>query len=316
MKKLWIIIGTISIILMIIILLIVFVPKPQALDYTSFPKNYNYLENEGNIEIDFPVFYSEKENILIQKENVNDSLLTSKDESTIVPLNIESITYQEAIVLKEKTFYKYLYKFSFKVKELNDYTILIPDAYLKIIYKDTKALKLHLGSFSYYQEESFNTSNNDLRITYLKGIVNEISGEKRVVAIDLKIANNTNKTLVLKSMNIYDQNINVSHSLTKEIDYDLASNELISNVVDNYNYREIDTSSYSLELEPYEEKHLIIPLGYKDDVVANEFAFRIDYLKDEEENSYYLGKFLFFEETRYTENELAKMIVYRYDHSS
>ena len=110
MKKLWIIIGIISISLMVIILLIVFVPKPQALDYTSFPKNYNYLENEGNIEIDFPVFYSEKENILIQKENVNDSLLTSKDESIIVPLNIESITYQEAIVLKEKTFYKYLYK--------------------------------------------------------------------------------------------------------------------------------------------------------------------------------------------------------------
>ena len=293
MKKLWIIIGTISIILMVIILLIVFVPKPQALDYTSFSKNYNYLENEGDIEIDFPIFYSEKENILIQKENVNDSLLTSKDESIIVPLNIESITYQEAIVLKGKTFYKYLYKFTFKAKELNDYTILIPDAYLKIIYKDTKALKLHLGSFSYYQEESFNTSNNDLRLTYLKGIVNEINGEKRVVAIDLKIANNTNKTLVLNSMNIYDQNINVSHSLIKEIDYDLASNELISNVIDNYNYREIDTSSYSLDLEPYEEKHLIIPLGYKDDVVANEFAFRIDYLKDEEENSYYLGKFLF-----------------------
>lgn len=316
MKKLWIIIGTISITLMVIVLLIVFVPKSQALDYTSFPKNYNYLENDGDIEIEFPIFYSEKENILIQKENVNDSLLTSKDESIIVPLNIESITYQEAIVLKEKTFYKYLYKFTFKAKELNDHTILIPDAYLKIIYKDTKALKFHLGSFSYYQEESFNTSNNDLRITYLKGIVNEINGEKRVVAIDLKIANNTNKTLVLNSMNIYDQNINVSHSLIKEVDYDLASNELISNVIANYSYREIDTSSYSLELEPYEEKHLVIPLGYKDDVVVNEFAFRISYLKDEEENSYYLGKFLFFEETRYTENELAKMIVYRYDHSS
>lgn len=316
MKKLGIIIGTISAILIIVIVLIIFVPQAKALDYTSFPKNYNYLENEGKIEIDFPIFYSKKDNLLTKKENINEVLLTSKDENTIVPLTVLNITYQEEAVLKNKTFHKYLYKFSFKAQELNDHTILIPDAYLNIVYKDTKALKLPLGSFSYYQEESFNLNNNDLRLTYLKGIVNEIDDDKRLVAIDLKLANNTNKTLVIKNFQIYDQSLNVSHSLIKEVDGDLVNNELISNVISNYNYQEIDTSSYTLELAPYEEKHLLIPLVYKDNIIVNEFALRIDYLKEEEENSYYLGKFLFFEETRYTEKELAKMQVYRYDYHS
>ena len=112
-------------------------------------KNDYYLVNsdkENNLNV--PLFISLKDSIFVDLEEINNTSLVTDDETEVLPLTINSLTYLKEVNYDDKTFYQY--DFNFCLDMIFDSLTIYDQIYLKILYESGVSIKILLGSMTLY----------------------------------------------------------------------------------------------------------------------------------------------------------------------
>lgn len=315
MKKISFIIISILFLLISIFIIIKLSQQENNLVFTTFKKSYSFVsEITEEEEIIVLINFSKKNSFLSKQELINSCYISDKNEDNKRQLILNGIEYYREIEIKDKKYYEYKFSFKFSLEPSFEDNFIIEDAYLIINLIDEKPIKINIGDFNYYKVNKIQ-DNQNMRISKIKGIINIVNERKRVVGLNIKIENKTNEKLKLKSINIFNNNINGDGSKIKILENEIDHNINISELIHNYNFLDNDSEITNLEISGNSNVDLFIPIVYQKDIVANEFGFSLSYEINSISYDLNYDDFIFFENINYEEKQLQNLNFYYYENN-
>lgn len=85
----------------------------------------------------------------------------------------------------------------------------INDASITIYYTSSENIKLSIGSIIFNPQKG----ESDIKVTHLKGIVNEIESKMILMGVGMDINNTTKQDIKILSINTLDERINVKNQI-------------------------------------------------------------------------------------------------------
>lgn len=313
MKKIYYV-GITILLLMASTFLIVKLSKPdKGLVFTTFKKSYNYVsEISEEEEIIILLSLNQADSFVTQKESIDSCYITDKNENNKRQLILSSIEFYRLIELKDEQYYEYKYSFRFNIEANCEEDYLIDDAYLILNIVDENPIKINIGNFNYYKVNKIQDDQN-IRISKIKGVVNTVNNRKRVVALNIRIENNTNQELKTKRIEIFNNNIMIDGDKSVVLENDISHSRDINELISDYDYLEITSSELMHEISANHNLDLLVPIVYKQDIVSNEFGFSIIYEIDSVEYKYIYDDFLYFDNINYEEKQIKDLHFYYYE---
>lgn len=303
-EKVVVLITSVSIVFLIVILFLSNVPK--TIEITTFEKAYNMVQLDKSEQFEIPLLINIENSYVVDEKNIESICINNNLE--LVKLDLVKIIFQnEKINLNNKWFYKYSFILKPNLELNNDFSIEINDANLEISFKKGESIKIGIGSFSYYY---FNSYKNDLSLSKLKGLVNDLKG-KTLVGVLIGLKNNKNSNVVIKNIIPLDLNINIS---SDEITYlhDFNQGEDISDILGyKYNLYEKHLNS-EVTIEVNDEVNLFIPLKYQEKTIVNKLGFLIEYEIGNKRYYMCIDDFIFFDSNDYIKYS-NNFIIYKYE---
>lgn len=297
--------------LSILVLLVIIITKnvPQLLEVTTFKKAYNMVLVNEDESLEIPLFISNTNSYFTEKANIESIIISNNDET--LKFNLESINEnKEKILLKDKWFFKYVYKLKPIIDKTVDITLEMKNAKLEISFKRGTNSSIAIGSLCIY---SFNNTSENLSIIKLKGLVNDFDGNK-LVGVLMGLKNNTKEDLIIKNIYPLDININASYAEIIELN-DFNQKENISYIL-GYNYKLYENiENDNLEISLSDEIKLFIPIKYKDRITVNKVGFLIEYVMNNELHYYIIDDFLFFDSNDYLISDIRGLVFYTYEYN-
>lgn len=314
MKKIYVLIIGIFLLLVSSIIVIIISKNDNSLVYTTFRKSYSYvskIDEEEDIVIIIDV--NNKDSFLIREEAINSCYISDKQENNKRKLKLNKIEYYRQIEIDEEIYYEYKFSFSFPIDAEIEEDFIIDEAFLILNFSDD-SISLYIGDFNYYKVSKIQDSSN-IRISKIKGIVNVVDERKRVVGLNVKVENISSKDLKITELNIFNENLNFDGEEVKILETEIVHNKDISELVSDYNYLDSfsKTNNLNIIINANSSLDLFIPIVYIKDIVCNEFGFAIDFLFGEEKETYIYDDFIFFENIFYEEKQINDLNLYYYE---
>lgn len=319
MKKKLFVIGVILILIVCVLVSIVFIE--EKVDVTVVPKAYSFVSTYYETdEIEVLVYVSSKKSFLTKENNIKNAYIINDLETDSIKLDFKRVrdrNYKTNILGEKFYLYSFIFDIPFVVNEETE--LSINNAKLSIEYPNYN-VNLDLGSFYYYKVPYYGDYYDKLSIAKLKPTIGYINGNKTISGINIKLSNNTDKDMVIKSFKILDNNIYPSVNDIKTIDKTISSLETISSVL-GYKYELVsDVSVYSIETDlliPANESiEYIIPIKYLNEYEIDNVGFIISYdLENSTSSDYsklYYDNFLFFTDPNQIVDE-TKLVVSTYE---
>lgn len=295
----------VSILVIVIIIYFIIARKPKPLIITAIKEAYNQVSLIGEKEkIGINLYFNQKNPSIIAKTKIIDASLSDYYKETVISAKVTDILFMGDIFIESEKFY--CYQYVLETIDLYD-NIEIEDVYLHIRFYHFDDLFINIGSISIYKTEQF--ASDEMRITNLKGIVNEINGKKILVGIILSITNLTNNKIIIEEIKPLDLNL----SCAGAIDINgkvIASNQAIDLLL-GYPY-DLNQEAKKLNLELLDDVHLLIPLSYKNHYEISNCGLKIIYyIYDKEKVIYYDDFQYFINHQRYI--DINELIFYHYE---
>lgn len=115
------------------------------------------------------LYSTQKNDDYLEKENVERVLLTDKNSENFYEVKLENIVENNEIVSYDnKKFSKYRVDLKIPIETKDN--MQINDASITIYYTSSENIKLSIGSIIFNPQKG----ESDIKVTHLKGIVNEI----------------------------------------------------------------------------------------------------------------------------------------------
>lgn len=308
MRKIFIYaISGISILVLVIMIIVKKVPK--TIEVTTFKKAYNMVLVSDDEYLEIPIFISNKNSFFTEKENIESIIISNNDES--LKFNLDSISEcSEKIHLKDKWFFKYIYKLKPIIDKTVDFTLEIINAKLEIDFKRGTNASISIGSLSIY---AYNNTSDVIAISKLKGLVNEVDANT-LVGILIGIKNTSNKDLKIKNIYPLDANIIASYNEIIELN-DFNQKESISKIV-GYDYKLYENIyNDDLDVGLNDEIKLFIPLKYMDKLIVNKVGFLLEFEYDMQIQYFLIDDFLFFDSNDYLLSDIRGLVYYTYEYN-
>lgn len=313
MRKVYYISALIIVFLISIFITIKLSQKEKELVFTTIKKSYNYVSLiDQEEEIVFLIAFNQKDSFLTNKNVITSCYLTDEEENNTRQLLLEKIEYFRNINIKDETYNEYKYSFKFKIKANEEEEYILDEAYLLFNLVEEKAVKIKIGDFNYYKVNKIQ-DNKEIRISKIKGIVNNIEERKRVVALNIKIENESNEEVKINKIKIFNNNISINGQKSIICNFEINHNSNINEHITDYNYLEQSQNNVNFSINSKEDLNLLMPIVYKKNIVANSFGFQIDYTIKGKEEIYVFDDFLYFDNLNYEEQELKDLHFYYYE---
>ena len=178
----------IGIILIIIGSCIIMFHKPIGkCEIITVTNDYYVVNSDFNNYLNIPIYFSIKDPIFIDQNQIDSIFLINESGEDIIPLSIFEINYLNEVKVKEVVYYQYDLKV--KVDLELDFLTIYDSIYLGIDYNTGPKIKMLIGSLCIYNY----IQNNDIHYTSLKGIVEEFENKKMLKCILVKL--NTTKPI-------------------------------------------------------------------------------------------------------------------------
>lgn len=294
-----------SIFLILVIILIKQVPK--TIELTTFEKAYNIVQLSDEETIEIPVYINYLDSYLVKKENIANANINNNEDSlsfTVEEINsIDDVTY-----LKNKKFYKYIFKLKPNINLDGNFTLEMNNAYLELNYEQGVNMKIGIGSFSYYY---YNTQASALSVKQLKGLINTYE-DKTLVGVLIGLKNSSNEGIKIKNIIPLDLNVNAALDeavLNKEFNQGDDIDDILG-----YQYSIFgNVTKNDVEIAVEDETSLFIPLKYIKNVLLNKIGFLIEYEEADVIKYLCIDDFIFFDTSLYSIKRINNLKYYTYE---
>lgn len=298
-------IGLLFFVLLVLGLIIMsIIRKPKQIKMTTVKESYNCLasKNEDYV-LDINILINQKNSYITNLKEINHAYIGNDDDLYKVEVKAIEYGYKTKIEVEEYHLY------SFNIHLNLEFDIEIENAAFIVYYLNQKEIAIDIGSISLYKV--VNDDYYDLSITNLKGIINEIANKKTLVGIVFEIKNNTNETLIIN--NIFLFNINTFITGIYEIgDKEIGYTDNISNIIDKEYH--LDDKEITVNKEVESTKKYILTLGYKNHYQIPNLGFKIDYSVKSFNREYVFTSFTFFNDHR-RNIPINELEFYMYEHN-
>ena len=219
-------------------------------------------------------------------------------------LNIKEL--DRSIKIKNEIFYKYNYYFVLMGYLEND-VINMDEAKLSLEMVDI-TLDLEIGCVTLKKVDYFGHLQNELALSYLKGLTIEEDYRKKLSAIIIGFRNNTNQGIVVNNISLVASGVTLSNLEMQQLPDPIINQEDYQfNLYTNYSNNNI-----SFSLAANEVKYFMIPVKYEKSKYLSRCGFEIDYSKNGNFYKIYFDDFLFFSESIIKDQALNNLTIYRY----
>jgi hypothetical protein len=175
-------------------------------------KNDYYLVNsdkENNLHV--PLFISLKDSIFVDLEEINNTSLVTDNETEVLPLTINSLTYLDEVNYDDKKFYEY--DLNFCLDMVFDSLTIYDQIYLKILYKSGASIKILLGSITLYNY----SLNEEVFYTNLKGVTRKHNNN--MILSNVLVKFNTQSQIEIVDIKTLNSKVSVDLEYSEVIDY-------------------------------------------------------------------------------------------------
>ena len=271
MKKLLsikIIIVSLLMVFAITTIVLALVNRKKVNYYMTYPKEY-YLMND-NKSFSVNLYSTQKNDDYLEKENVERVLLTDKNSENFYEVKLENIVENNEIVSYDnKKFSKYRVDLKIPIETKDN--MQINDASITIYYTSSENIKLSIGSIIFNPQKG----ESDIKVTHLKGIVNEIESKMILMGVGMYINNTTKQDIKILSINTLDERINVKNQicLLNNQDY---TNEIKIKELENSNIVS-SKLNFPIIIKKEEQQKLLLLLEYDKPITIQTLGFIIEY---------------------------------------
>lgn len=233
-------------------------------------KNDYYLVNsdkENNLNV--PLFISLKDSIFVDLEEINNTSLVTDNETEVLPLTINSLTYLDEVNYDDKTFYEY--DLNFCLDMVFDSLTIYDQIYLKILYKSGASIKILLGSITLYNY----SLNEEVFYTNLKGVTSKHNNN--MILSNVLVKFNTQNQIEIVDIKTLNSKVSVDLEYSEVIDYIDENSTPIMDFI-NQDYKIIGSSNFKKSILINDKDYLLIYLKYDKYIELPCQGFVISYL--------------------------------------
>jgi len=317
MKKLNIVYILLGISLVVILIISIVAKVPKTVQVTTFKKSYSYVSKyQENEEIIINVYINQLDSYITQGENIESSYITDNNNEDHIILNLKKVNNcQEKISLNKDEFHLFQYIFDIEFLTDSDFSLEIDNAYLCLEYAQDDFIKIGIGSFSFYKVEGFGSE--DLSIARLKGVVNTVNNVKTLVGIAINFKNNNTIDLTITNIIPLVLKVETSNNDVKKLNsFNYNSGDTIKSIL-GYEFNPYQSNSsdidLNLQINDLEDDYYIFPLKHQNIYPVNKVGFIVEYEIDNIKKKMYFDDFTFFTSSKYSKNEINKLIYYTYE---
>lgn len=261
--------------------------------FTTFPAAHGFLSPyQEKEEISFEIFFDRK-SMFVEERTLNAAWIADENGENVLALNpVEIRKTENSFVHNGKTYQGYLFLFA-GPKTDDGFLFELKDAHLFLEYKSGKEIKVPVGSFALEKIPAFGSE--ELYVSRLQGIVNELEGVKTLVGICLSLKNKTSEKIVIKAVEPVSSTVRGDAAGMMELgDEEIGPGTDIRELLPDYDPQLIATRKTELEIPPNGETRILLPLKYLQKLPTNTLAFRIEYECLGETQTCYFNEFTFF----------------------
>ncbi len=268
--------------------------RKQQFVFLTFPKNYS-ITSQSTSNINLMLYAREKRTMYFDSSCISRTTLVDNITKDFYQLQDVEITRNEEIINhQDQRYYGYDFKavFPFKVEEL----LLIEDAYLEFTYHNGEVLTMRVGSFAFDEIKI----NEEVRVTYLKGIPATIGNYVSLGSIIIEITNDSDQVINLNNLQFISPFIKPNYDYVMEIPKDIARGEIhLEDVLSDYDFKKTSFKShFDIIVEAGSTKHLLIPLVYLKNTFINQVAFKLNYYVNDGVSTITSPSFCYFKTKR------------------
>lgn len=256
--------------------------------YMTYLKEY-YLMNENN-KFSINLYSTQKNDDYLEKENVERIMLTDKSSENFFEVTLENIVENDEIISYDnKKFSKY--RVDLKIPIETEDNMQINDASITIYYTSSESIKFSIGSVIFNPQKG----KNDIKITHLKGIVNEVENKMVLTGVGLDVNNTIKQDIKILSINALDTRINVKNYICILNNQDYA-NEIKIEELENSDvvmYKD----DFPIIIKTDEQQKILLLLEYDNPVTIQTLGFVIEYEIMGINYKQFVNPFLYFNTT-------------------
>ncbi|MFW5847708.1 MAG: hypothetical protein ACOCVF_02200 [bacterium] len=308
MKKTFLIIITTYILITAIIIIVKDKDIINEINILTVKKAYSRIITPEEV-IDIPIFFSEENNFLIDKDNIIDARI--KDEHNEVEINIEKIenAYQKT-TYENISYFMFYYQIKFNQFAINNLQLNLENSYLEIIYQNETNLQLEIGDLNLLFTSINN--HNHIDFTRMYSITNYENNHNVVKAIYLELENLTGNNIYINSISLLNNKLFANTSEIKTVNFLPEYNMNFNSLLPEFNsianeFKDNDCFIFK------DKQNLIIPINHLNKwQFINRFPLIIDYSYNEENYQYIIDDYLFFSSLNELGNLNYEKSIYNY----
>ena len=258
--------------------------KTSKLKVSAYTYPYNYLSNVSEKDnIDIKILVNNKNSYFTNKDKINNGYISGKEGK--IKLNIKEINIEKnPITIKDDKYYLFHFLFEIDLNVDSSFEIFIEKAYLYLNYSNDLSTNIYIGSFTYTK---YNENNNHLSITSLKAINNKANIDGFYGCV-MGIRNISNHDIIINGIDLLDGNINNIKYIQ------------IDKIEDSTKYEDYFKNNNYLDTVTIEKDGIIYLAITFDANVKTMFSIEgIGIRIKNNENDYYLDKFIFYKVNNY-----------------
>jgi len=253
---------TLGIVLLIGILISIYLvsKKYDDVNIISVNKEYNLVFNNKNDTLNIPVYFDRNDSFLTEIDEI-DNVKIKNDNIELIGRLLE-VKKVSTIKYDNKKYYEYSFSLSFSSYDNYKEPVFMSDGILYIRYSNGDELNLKIGNLNVF----FNTTSdyylNDLIVTKLEAVTNEVKSINTIVGLNFRIYNNTDKDISINTIKTKNKYYELDDS---KVLYELLDNkENLKNKYNDYSYEAISTTDLdeSISIKSKQYIDLFIPLKY------------------------------------------------------
>ena len=269
---------------------IIFFTKNIEINIITYLRNYNVASTvEEDDYLNISLFINDKNSYILDKNQFEYAIITSKDEIESMKLDLISVnSKEETIKYNDDKYYMFALNFKILFDVKDEYSWNLSDAYLSIGYQGNKDYKIKIGKFSfnkYVKRESL------INISYIKPLTFE-NNNSYLGGVIYGINNNSNQAINISKIEILNTNVYIGDGI-KKVD---NTNSIDFEEVAGYGHEQVKKRSgdLTINIDSQKEIKLFVPIYYDELFIMNRFPIKIIYSYNGKTYEYIFGLYNYY----------------------
>lgn len=280
----------IGLIIIAFVIGIIFFIKPVEINIITYSRNYNVSSTIGEDDyLNITLLINDQNSYILDKKQLINSSLSSKDEKENMKLSLDSISKnEETVKYKDETYYMFSLGFKLLIDIEEEYNWYLSDAYLNLEYQGNKDYQIKIGKFSF---NKYKTDDSKISFSTIKPLTFE-EDNSYLGGIIYGINNKSNKNITIKKIEFLNTDVSLGDGIKEVIDVNTIDFEEVAGY--DHNLVKERNNEVNIVIESGNVKKIFVPIYYKELFIMNKFPVKVIYTYDNKTYEYVFGMYNYY----------------------